>query len=437
MADKLLQVREHLLEKIESGDIRGGDKLPGARELAEQLGVSLALMQTAFISLVRDGVLASFPRKGTFVRVDWNRRILPGSVTAFSPFWLRQVRDFVTPVLPEVRARAAFQAGMFEIRTTFHVQNHRHDYLDLAPLLAEAYPDQRDFFSQPFQPFLDAEQHLFGIPLIFSPRIICYNPKLIAAAGGIEPHTGWTWQEFIDLVKKLRKTLPPERIFNWSCNAGIWLTFVLNAGGCVVERQGGKATVRLDDPRTREGLRRALELCRTLGSPVLSMKRGSYQQEFFSGRDAMVLIPREEVNFDSPLPWKSVPVPLIPGGSGLTTQATDLLCVRRHVGDLELVRRVIRQFLSPELQEHLGQLRYGIPIRKSAAIRSFDGEDHRDLVFLTEMTRLSADFNLDSPELSEMVSTGINQIWEGGDIETVTSELATALRTVFRYQKTS
>ena len=53
------------------------------------------------------------------------------------------------------------------------------------------------------------------------------------------------------------------------------------------------------------------------------------------------------------------------------------------------------------------------------------------------MTRLSADFNLDSPELSEMVSTGINQIWEGGDIETVTSELATALRTVFRYQKTS
>ena len=314
MADKLLQVREHLLEKIESGDIRGGDKLPGARELAEQLGVSLALMQTAFISLVRDGVLASFPRKGTFVRVDWNRRILPGSVTAFSPFWLRQVRDFVTPVLPEVRARAAFQAGMFEIRTTFHVQNHRHDYLDLAPLLAEAYPDQRDFFSQPFQPFLDAEQHLFGIPLIFSPRIICYNPKLIAAAGGIEPHTGWTWQEFIDLVKKLRKTLPPERIFNWSCNAGIWLTFVLNAGGCVVERQGGKATVRLDDPRTREGLRRALELCRTLGSPVLSMKRGSYQQEFFSGRNAMVLIPREEVNFDSPLPWKSVPVPLIPGG---------------------------------------------------------------------------------------------------------------------------
>lgn len=180
-----------------------------------------------------------------------------------------------------------------------------------------------------------------------------------------------------------------------------------------------------------------MELCRTLGSPVLSMKRGSYQQEFFSGRNAMVLIPREEVNFDSPLPWKSVPVPLIPGGSGLTTQATDLLCVRRHVGDLELVRRVIRQFLSPELQEHLGQLRYGIPIRKSAAIRSFDGEDHRDLVFLTEMTRLSADFNLDSPELSEMVSTGINQIWEGGDIETVTSELATALRTVFRYQKTS
>ena len=258
-------------------------------------------------------------------------------------------------------------------------------------------------------------------------------------AFGIEdyPRERVSAQEFIDLVKKLRKTLPPERIFNWSCNAGIWLTFVLNAGGCVVERQGGKATVRLDDPRTREGLRRALELCRTLGSPMLSMKRGSYQQEFFSGRNAMVLIPREEVNFDSPLPWKSVPVPLIPGGSGLTTQATDLLCVRRHVGDLELVRRVIRQFLSPELQEHLGQLRYGIPIRKSAAIRSFDGEDHRDLVFLTEMTRLSADFNLDSPELSEMVSTGINQIWEGGDIETVTSELATALRTVFRYQKTS
>ena len=49
---------------MESGELAGGDKLPGAREFTERIGVSLAIVQSAFTSLVREGILESVSRSG-------------------------------------------------------------------------------------------------------------------------------------------------------------------------------------------------------------------------------------------------------------------------------------------------------------------------------------------------------------------------------------
>ena len=57
MADKLRDAREFILERIESGEFAGGEKLPSARDLAEQTRISFVIMQMAFMSLVTDGVL--------------------------------------------------------------------------------------------------------------------------------------------------------------------------------------------------------------------------------------------------------------------------------------------------------------------------------------------------------------------------------------------
>ena len=85
MSDKLQTAREYILRKIENGELRGGDKLPAAREYSDEIGVSLAITQMAFTSLVRDGILTSVPRQGTYIRADWPQRILPDSFQTFRP----------------------------------------------------------------------------------------------------------------------------------------------------------------------------------------------------------------------------------------------------------------------------------------------------------------------------------------------------------------
>ncbi|MBS1368543.1 MAG: extracellular solute-binding protein [Lentisphaeria bacterium] len=429
MADKLNIAREYIIGQLETGNLSGGDKLPGARELSEQIGVSHAITQMAFVSLVRDGVLESFPRSGTFVRGDWRERILPDSFVSFRSVW----SDVVRSRFPGLQVHDCFRKGVFEIRTTLEVLHRRDEYLNLAELFREAYPDDAPFFSAPFRSFRTADGGLFGIPLIFSPRVLCYNAGMLAGAGCPEPRSGWGWDEFIEDIRRLRRLHPPERIFNWSF-LPFWMNFIFRAGGGIIGT-AGVSEVMLDSPRTRDGIMKVRELYRALGVTEKWPALNPYEAHFSNGECAFMLAARQEVNFNAPHCWKSVPLPLIPGGADLTAQATDLLCVRRYGGDLPLARELIRLMLSEEVQDHIGQLRYGIPIRKSSAMRSFDPEDSRDALFLSEMTKISADYNLDSPELTRMINHGLNEIWlNGADVDETTAELAAALRTVLRYR---
>ena len=55
MKDKLSQVREFLLDGIESGRFPPRSKLPGARDIAAEVGASFLLVQHAVSSLEQDG----------------------------------------------------------------------------------------------------------------------------------------------------------------------------------------------------------------------------------------------------------------------------------------------------------------------------------------------------------------------------------------------
>ena len=70
--------------------------------------------------------------------------------------------------------------------------------------------------------------------------------------------------------------------------------------------------------------------------------------------------------------------------------AGDLLCIRRTVNNFDTVRKIIRSVYSPELQQEIGRRRYGIPIRKSAAIQSFAENDPQDQIFFPQMFRIAA-----------------------------------------------
>ncbi len=427
MADKITIVREQILRSLESGELRGGAKLPGAREFSERAGISLAIVQSAFTSLVRDGILESVSRSGTFVRRDWAERILPGSFVSFRDFWTERFGEF-REEMPGSLTFSCFPKGMFEVRTTFEVLQYRDEYLNLAELFDEAYPEKDAFFEAPFKSFRNGGGRLFGIPLIFSPRVICYNPAILAAADCPEPHPGWSFDDFLASIRILRNSLAPNRIFNWSGYSFSWLNFIFRAGGNIIDGN----EVKIDHPRTLAGILHVRELFKTLG--VTEMKAGEdYNAHFNAGECAFLMAAREEVDFNAGCRWKSVPLPMIPGGADLTAQATDLLCIRRHNGDIELARNMIKTVLSEPFQDRLGKLRYGIPIRKTSAINSFDANDPRDLLFLSEMAKTSAGYNIDSPELSTVVSNGICEIlYNGADPNAITAELGSVLRSVLR-----
>src|SRR5438128_11651006 len=62
------QFRAHLLQRIERGELRQGQKLPSEREYADQLGVSLAPIRQAILDLAKEGYLHRTRGRGTFVQ---------------------------------------------------------------------------------------------------------------------------------------------------------------------------------------------------------------------------------------------------------------------------------------------------------------------------------------------------------------------------------
>lgn len=433
--DKVGMTRDYILDMLERGGLDVGDKLPGARELCGEVDASFVMVQTALSSLMRDGILESVARRGTFVREGWRERVLSDSMVVYKTNWpwLPGLRGILAEELPELRLRTQFHRGVFELRTTIAAQRDRTEYLDLSKIFKELYPGGEEFFSKPFEPFYGADGSLHGIPFIFSPRVMFYNPRLLRQAGCELPRSGWSWDDFLASVRILKKSLPGREIFNWDHNTYNWMSVIFRAGGCLID-PSSPDVVKLDDVRTREGLLLYTELGRELGVT------GDFRrmEQFSDGNLAFMLAPREELNrlkaarFND---WGTVSLPLIPGGTERTTQATDLLCVRRDCGDMRMAREFIRVMLSERVQDYIGGQGYGIPVRKSSAMKSIDFEDERDSLFMTEMSKMSAEYNLSSPQLAEMIECGIRSIWtDNGDIGKVCSRLAEAVRTFIHFR---
>ncbi len=72
------QVKERILEKLKSGELKPSDKLPAGAQFAQSLGVSAGTMRKALEELVAEGILVRRQGSGTYVRSYrdggyWNR----------------------------------------------------------------------------------------------------------------------------------------------------------------------------------------------------------------------------------------------------------------------------------------------------------------------------------------------------------------------------
>ena len=435
MENKVSQVLDYITGQLESGKLKGGDKLPGARDIAQELKISFAKVQQSLDLLVKNGILESFPRKGTFVQQKWNERILQTNISLFTGEnrlpWLSGFKEMLAKELPELRISTVFPKSTFEIRTTWSVQSEHGDYMDLGEIFNECYPDKSEFFTHPFKTFY-IDGKLSGLPIIISPRDIFYNTEILKKANCKQQSHNWTWNDFISCVKKIKHALPGTNIINWYPVPHVFMNFIFRAGGALLSYDKDDP-VMIDHPRTRYGIKLFRELRDAIGFKIPDDYRRMNAESFIKGEMAFMVSAREELpliekaGFKN---WGTAPLPHIEGGLDITAQATDLLCVRKSCTDINTVTKMVKLMLSEELQNHIGKLKYGIPIRKSSALKSIDIEAPRDFLFITEAPKITAEYNIDSPDLAMMIKDGIGQILESDiDIDSSTKRLADAVRT--------
>ena len=411
MKDKISQVRDYLLDRIESGEYPAGSSIPSARKLGESIDASFAMILQAVNALAGAGILHCVSRQGSVVRPDWQERLMPNHFVLFNPSlpWIPGFRKLFEARLPDLRFCTEFQRGVFEIRTTIPLQMRRSEYLDLTPYLRELFPDRSLFFESPFRSFLEPDGSIRGVPFIFSPRVMFCNPQLLKESGLEEPSEEWTLDDFLLLLSRLSGKVSKERLLNYSAGAFFWMNFVFRSGGMLID-PFAENPVRIDSPETIRGI----ELVRKLRNIVSADLSGlSWQKEFCEGRMPFVLAEREflcTLRAEGMTDWRVLPLPRIPGGVNRMAQATDLICVRKECVDRELILEFLRFMLSEEVQDYIAGEKYGIPIRKSSAQKSIDLSDPRDILFLREMNSMSAEYNLDSPELMDLIQDGVGRV---------------------------
>jgi DNA-binding transcriptional regulator YhcF (GntR family) len=130
MKDKDTIVRNYILQQLEDGTIKEGDKLLAARVISSQINVSFAKVQQGIEKLVQDGVLETVPRQGTFVQKDWHNRILQTNFCTYNSkklLWLENMPTIFSQKLPQLRASSKFKRGVFELMTTLTIQSDKDD----------------------------------------------------------------------------------------------------------------------------------------------------------------------------------------------------------------------------------------------------------------------------------------------------------------------
>ncbi len=430
--NKVTDVRHYVLNLLEEEKLKAGQQLVGAREIALTLGISFLKVQQAIETLCQDGVLESVSRKGTFVQRNWENRVLRENLVVYNQLhrmpWMSGLLEELNYEIGGLRMTYAFQQGMLEIRTTRHVLVNHADYMDIGEIFSECYPDKSVFFDRPMEPFC-VNGRIVGIPISFSPRVIFYNPGVFKRAGCPLPRPGWTWDEFIESIRILKRSIPLNRIIDWHTQFFLWINYVVRSGSCLF-RPGEDDPVAIDSPKTLAGLKRFA----TLGAELehTYFDGDAFQEAFLCGEAAMHVDGRQQIHYlaaSNNKTWATVPLPLMPGGADVTAQASDLICVRTSCASPAVARRYVRTMLSERVQDYIAKVKQNIPIRKSSAFLSIDLEDPRDAMFAVEMGKVSTSFNLGPPYPGALVSDGISQLLDRGtDLEEGLAELAQVAR---------
>lgn len=411
MKNKNVQIRNHILELIESNQVKAGERLPGARKIAKELNVSFTHVQAVVESLVQCGVLNAVSRSGTYVSEDWQDRLLPYNFFCYSGNRIKALADIVNPVgsANGLRLCRQFQQGLAEIRVSHYLLSHHNEYLDLSEVFRECFGDGKDFYMHVLKDFY-INGRLCGLPIVFSPRVILYNVDVFKRCKCPIPRKDWTWNEFLGTIRQLKKHLPADSIINWENQIQSFTTFFVRAGGNLFDSANGFRP-KFDDAAGLKAFENYIELRDMLDTSCNSEK---YCEKFSNNEAAMLFGVRQIMchlnRFNPNYKVCALKLPLFPGGRDVNIHGADLLCFRKSCTDVELVKKLIKSIFSQKIQDMVSGSHYGIPFRKSSAAKGLDPNSCYDSVFLEEIPKISAAYNIFTPEIYRMIRIGFARI---------------------------
>lgn len=409
MQEKNVALRNFLLDRVESGQWPSGAKLPGARQLAVEAQCSFTYMQSVIESLVQQGVFVSISRSGTYVCEHWRRRLLPDTIRLFlsqSRDRSRTGREFVSSLrsrFPDLRIVTGFERAAFEFRVSYDLlQNHR-DYLDLAPYFRKCFPDSSQFCEEAFAPYRFGGE-LCGLPIRFSPRVVVFNRRIFAECGCPEPRPEWSWEEFLECIRNLRRRLPSEAVLPYPSRLFDFFAIISRFGGCFLD-PSERDPVKIDSPATVRAVEEYCRLLEILGPPKFRLDGNGPPPE------ALLILTRQEITQLFPdedgSAFGAVPLPLPENGRRINVYGVELLCVRNECTDSRRIEQMVSFLLSPSFQNQFGRNRDGIPVRRSSAKMSLAGDGPFDALFRRETGCPAANYHLYSPELCRLAGNAI------------------------------
>lgn len=422
-------VRKYVLNCLEDGTYTEGMRLPGSRKISEKLNISRTVVQKALNTLVNEGILKAALRSGLYVEEDWRYRRIQSSLRIYTQKklpWLPMFRAKLNRELPQLHISTEFSECPFEIITTSPAQARHDEFIDLMPILKKCYPDLNLFHTELLTPFI-RDGRLTALPFLFSPRIIACNRRMLAEAGCPEPSQKWTLDDLMDLADRLGKHFPPEKIFDWSPDVFLWMNFILACGGRLFDPDAADP-VKFDSPEAKKGLKYFRSLRSVRPDPG---KQESFCALSVISRQIYALKLHKTLENEFlflPFPGDS------PKRSGSSIQATELFAIRRDGVDHGISEPIIRFLWSEKFQDHLAELRYGIPIRKSSAKKAFSAGNPADAVFKQACSRICSNYQLYNSSLESFITGGIRKILNGdGNIDRELSQLAQGVRLYISY----
>lgn len=147
----------------------------------------------------------------------------------------------------------------------FPVGNVDGLFIDLTPYIADIEELEAEWYPG-LRRAIGHGGILPGLPLEIMTPLIMYNKEMFDRAGLAYPTDEWTWDEMIELARKLTIRDAQGRTAQYGFGIGVdiewWEPFILRNGGRYVSPDGSTARGYVDSPATVEAIRKLIDAYR-------------------------------------------------------------------------------------------------------------------------------------------------------------------------------